>query len=295
MQDRQNGPTPDIFRPKETLQPFTAKTVLVTGGSNGIGAETCREFARQGAARIVFVSRPQNEDRARGIEAELVSLGTEVLWIGADFSQKEAPAAVIQELKKHEIGKIDVLVNNAAVAGENSKFTDEEKAAMMRANYLAPVALTIGLKDMLAKNSSVINVASVAGIWEDKIQPTYSKSKKLLINMTKAWARSKWFDESIRFNTIVPGFVENTGITSWVPLSAKEIFRQETPGEMATTRSIARKICEMASPFFKENGAVLVEDGGLGEKSPDVFKRAAGLALRALATQRKESRVTSQG
>lgn len=274
--------------------PFQGKTILLTGGSSGIGAETCREFIRQGAAQIVFVSRPQNEERARAVQSELSAMGADVLWIGADLSRPEAKGKVIQELENAGITQIDVLVNNAAVSNENSTFSYEQKAEIMQVKYSSAVALTAGIVDILAQDAVVVNIASTAGIWEDTRQPTYSEANRLLLQMTKKWAENGFLGKMRRIVAVAPGLVDHTGMTESLSDAAKEEYRKEIPGgKLETAESIARKICEVASPHGTANGQVYIEDGGLREKTPAVVKRAYSIIGRELVLQRRAQRIAS--
>ena len=79
-------------------------------------------------------------------------------------------------------------------------------------------------------------------------------------------------------------------MTQDIPDVAKEVVRQETPRELPTTLSIAIKICEVADPNSTSNGELFIEDGGLGEKTPDVLKTAYRRAAEKLVLDRRAAR-----
>lgn len=274
----------------EKANTFAGKTIFITGASSGIGAEITREFVRQGAAEIITVSRPQNAEKALAVVEELRTMGAEARWIGADLSQEKATAQIVAALDEAGVKNIDVLVNNAGAAKETSRFTEEERQRMMRINYLSAVALTNALMERLSSDASIVNISSTAGIYTDEGQPTYSKSKRLLINMAKTWAKSGRLKEGVRINVVAPGFVDGTGMTNDLPPVAKDVVAKETPGEPATTLSVARKVCEIANLSCSANGELFIEDGGLGERTNEALKKAYGLAARFLVEQRRAAR-----
>jgi 2-hydroxycyclohexanecarboxyl-CoA dehydrogenase len=175
---------------------FEGKTALVTGGSGGIGAATCRRLAAEGARVVVTdVSR----DAADGVAREIDGLALEL-----DVRSEESVTAAFEAA-----GPVDVLVNNAGIEGEGGFF------AKTRPEQWDPV-LQIDLRGVLLVTHAVVggmqergygrivNVASEAGRLGSQITGAYSAAKAGVIGFTKTIAR-----ESSRYgvtcNAVAPG------------------------------------------------------------------------------------------
>lgn len=141
--------------------PLIDRTVLVTGGTDGIGYATTQRLVDDGATVILHA---QNQERGEDAIARLVKAGAEPLrlqLVVADFTR----LAEVTELSRQitaELPALDLLINNAAVAGpERRTYTDDGHELTFQVNYLAPYMLTTALTDHIAKvQGRVINVSS---------------------------------------------------------------------------------------------------------------------------------------
>jgi 2-hydroxycyclohexanecarboxyl-CoA dehydrogenase len=175
---------------------FEGKTALVTGGSGGIGAATCRRLAAEGARVVVTdVSR----DAAEEVAGEIDGLALEL-----DVRSEESVSSAFEEA-----GPVEVLVNNAGIEGEGGFF------AKTRPEQWDPV-LQIDLRGVMLVTHAVVgnmqergygrivNVASEAGRLGSQITGAYSAAKAGVIGFTKTIAR-----ESSRYgvtcNAVAPG------------------------------------------------------------------------------------------
>ena len=125
------------------------KTVLITGGSRGLGLVLGREFVRQGA-RVAICARDVKElERA---SADLVRRGLPVLAVPCDVTNRAAVEAMVEIVRNH-FGQIDVLVNNAGVieVGPLEVMTLEDFEEAMKIHFWAPLYTTlVGLPEMRA-------------------------------------------------------------------------------------------------------------------------------------------------
>lgn len=164
--------------------------VLVTGAANGIGAELCRLFARDGS-NLVLVDK-----NAAGLEtmsAELNALGAQTVSLTYDLSSPDSAQQLFDELQTRAI-EIDVLVNNAGF-GVYGNFWETDLArdqALVNLNILAPMLLTkLFLPPMVKRNRGrVLNVGSVSGFLASPYAPTYYSSKAWLLSFSQGVATS---------------------------------------------------------------------------------------------------------
>jgi NAD(P)-dependent dehydrogenase (short-subunit alcohol dehydrogenase family) len=190
-------------------------TCLVTGGSAGIGRAIARGLAERGA-RVWVLCR----DRARGLEAmhEIAwRTGSDVDLVLADLSDMRSVLGATQEICER-VGKIDVLVNNAAVWSVERVETAQGVERTWAVNVLAYYLLTSTLAPQLAKNARVVNVASglAHSLDLDDVEfrtrrykgvNAYAQSKQADRMLTRAFARKL---RGATVNSMHPGFTRTT-------------------------------------------------------------------------------------
>lgn len=179
------------------------KTVLVTGGSRGIGAAIACRFAGEGYRVIINYSRSEIEAKALAAELGGAALRADV----GDPAQVTAMADEIGE----RFGTLDVLVNNAGISqiGLFTDMTEDEWQRLLNVNLGGAFRVTKSLiKPMIARRSgSVINISSMWGEVGASCEAAYSASKAGLIGLTKALAKELG-PSGIRVNCIAPGVIE---------------------------------------------------------------------------------------
>jgi 3-oxoacyl-[acyl-carrier protein] reductase len=245
---------------------LTGMHVLVTGGSRGIGAATCRHFAKSGAT--VLVHYRERDDEAERVLDELYTIsGREHRRFPCDVTEPSE----IQELFQFvgsEWGKLDCLVNNAGVWWHNpmSQFDEEKYIQTMRINVRGPfLAVRAALPYLrLSKQASIVNVTSTAGQRGEAFYSPYAASKGALISATKAWAVE--FAPEIRVNSVAPGWVDTEMSAKALhddPAVREEIEAQIPLRRVATADDIALPIVFLASPLARHvTGEVLNVNGG---------------------------------
>lgn len=184
------------------------KTVLITGGSSGIGLEAARLLVESGEYRLVLIGRNrdklQNALQSLGGNGDLVSLSACDL---NDSAQIKKTVERIVSTHKNIYG----LVNNAGIYpfGGVSTTTDKQWDEALNVNLRGPFLMIQGLVSAMAKNPDggrIVNVSSTAGLLPNHFALAYSVSKAALIHMTKTLAKELGKD-NITVNCVCPGIV----------------------------------------------------------------------------------------
>lgn len=184
------------------------KTIIVTGGSRGIGKTLVENFAKDGYN--VILNYNKSEENAKRIKAELEQNGINIEIFKADVSKKEE----VKELVKFTLDKfqnIDVLINNAGISQTKlfSDIIEEEWDNIINVN-LKSAYYTIQevLPNMInRKQGLIINISSVWGIVGASCEVAYSVSKAGLDGLTKSLAKELG-PSNIRVNSIAPGVID---------------------------------------------------------------------------------------
>ena len=241
------------------------KTVLITGGSRGIGKSVAMKFAENGYKIIInYVSDKTDTEQ---LKKELLQAGAaDILLIKADVSNSEDVKNMVKEtIEKFE--KIDVLVNNAGITKDNllMRMSEEEFDKVIQINlkgtYLVTKEVTRYM--MKKKKGSIVNLASVVGVAGNAGQCNYAASKAGIIGLTKSVAK-ELASRNIRANAVAPGFIE-TDMTNVLKDEIKENINSQIPlKRMGTAREVAELVYflgEDSSSYI--TAQVINVDGGM--------------------------------
>lgn len=239
--------------------------VLITGASRGIGAATARLFAQQGWD--VAVSYRKNEQAARTLVGELTAHGVRAVALGADVSDPEQAAQLV-ERAIGELGGLDALVCNAGIALPQQLITDTT-ADQWRAVFATNVdgmfyTIRAAAPHFVHKKAGrIVTVSSVWGLTGGSCEVAYSAAKGAVVAMTKALAKELG-PSGITVNCVAPGVIA-TDMNAHLNADSLEALRQETPLErIGTPEDVARGIFFLTSPgadFI--TGQVLQPNGGM--------------------------------
>ena len=241
------------------------KVALVTGGARGQGASEARLFAREGA-KVVIVDILDTEGEK--VAAEIGESGGDALFVHLDVTSEERWRSAIAAAVSR-FGKLDVLVNNAAIwrRGRVEETTGEHWDAVLEVNakgvFLGTKAAIPEMRK--AGGGSIINISSVAGLVGSLTSSAYSASKGAVRLFTKSTA-IQYAGEGIRANSIHPGAIDtDMGAEVWANAETRDEVIARTPvGRMGVPADIAYGALYLASDESSfVTGSELVIDGGM--------------------------------
>ncbi|RII17756.1 2-dehydro-3-deoxy-D-gluconate 5-dehydrogenase [Streptomyces sp. YIM 130001] len=227
------------------------RTVVVTGGTGGIGAAIASRFAADGDRVIVA-----------GLDAERAAeqLPAAVRVVQLDVTRN----GELQDLLS-EFDDLHVLVNAAGVITRDQEYDPDVFAQVLEVNLTGTMRCCVAARKALAgSGGSVVNIASMLSFFGGPKVPAYSSSKGGVMQLTKALAVA-WAEQGIRVNAVAPGWIR-TGLTSELhgsPEASRRIIERTPMGRWGDPGDVAGAVSFLAGPdaaFI--TGAVLPVDGG---------------------------------
>jgi NAD(P)-dependent dehydrogenase (short-subunit alcohol dehydrogenase family) len=243
---------------------LAGKVALITGADSGIGRAVAIAFAREGADVAIAY---YNEHEDAGETADLVKqAGHRALLLAGDLADVSFCEQIVQKTVK-ELGKLDIVVNNAAHQGKAvEKFTDltpDRVDRTFRVNIMAMFHIARAALPHLGEGGTIINTASIQAYDPTASILDYAATKGAIVTFTKGLAQET-IENGVRVNCVAPGPV-------WTPLIAQsfegdklENFGQQSPMKRpAQPGELAPAYVFLASPESSYvNGEILGVTGG---------------------------------
>jgi len=224
------------------------KNAIVTGGSRGIGKAIAIALSKKGIN--VALTYRTDKEKALSVVRKIENNGDKALCIELDQKNRNNIRRVIEEM--HEsFGKINILVNNAAIAQEKAfeTITDNDWDNMMEVNLRGPFILSQEvIPDMVEQSwGRIVNITSIGGQWGGYNQVHYAAAKAGLISLTMSLAKiySKY---GITTNAVAPGLV-STDMSKY-ELNTNEGKKKAASipiGRIATAKEIANVVAFLVS------------------------------------------------
>ncbi|WP_345246310.1 SDR family oxidoreductase [Nibrella saemangeumensis] len=205
------------------------KVALITGGDSGIGRAVAVHFAREGAD-VAIVYTPQEQEDAQKTKAEVEKEGKRCLLLSGDLRDPKFCSQIVADTVK-EFGKLNILVNNAAVQYPEESFediADENLVATFETNILAMFRVTKAAMNHLQENDSIINTTSVTAYRGSETLVDYSSTKGAITAFTRSLS-GNLAEKKIRVNGVAPGPIWTPLIPATFDEERVASFGQDTP------------------------------------------------------------------
>ncbi len=237
---------------------FSDRTVLVVGGSSGIGNGIAQAFRDRGARVQVWGTRPRAVDYDREAGSDLTGLGYDQVDVGDPGAIEAAPLPFARL-------DVAVLCQGTVVYGRG-EFEQDGWDRVMAVNLDSLMNCARKLRPALAKaQGAMIIISSISGLSANIGNPAYAASKAGAISLTKTLGRA-WAGDGIRVNGLAPGLVDTklTKVTTEHPRRREAALGRIPLGRMGEASDMAGAALFLASPLASYVvGHTLVVDGGL--------------------------------
>jgi 3(or 17)beta-hydroxysteroid dehydrogenase len=245
------------------------KVALVTGGASGLGAESCRRLAREGAKVLLT---DLGADAGQAVADEIAAAGGTALFLAQDVTD-EARWGEVVAATLDRFGRLDVLVNSAGIGRGGQPILEATFEAWRQMLSINLDGTFLGVKAVAptmvaAGRGSIINLSSILGKVGQPGAAAYCASKGGVLMLTKAVAL-ELAPLGVRVNSVHPGYIETPMVQTAFRESENEnelrdmIVSRHAMGRLGVPREIADAIVFLASDESSfMTGSELVVDGG---------------------------------
>jgi 3-oxoacyl-[acyl-carrier protein] reductase len=245
------------------MRKLEGKVALVTGSARGIGAAIAERFAADGAAVVVNYSRSANE--AEGVAERIRRCGGTAIVLKADVGERSQAKALV-EGTVNELGRLDILVNNAAAIGFQpiEQVDGEQLRKQLSVNVEGPIATVQAAARFLpGEGGRVINITSLVQLYPLPGNTVYAATKGAIDAMTRVWA-VEFGPRGVTVNAVGPGLTETDAVKENLSEEMKKVLIGRTPlGRAGMPSDIADVVAFLASPDARWiTGQVLLASGG---------------------------------
>lgn len=236
------------------------RVVLVTGASRGLGSSIAKLFLDNGD--IVYINYNKSEKEAQGLASNYENARI----VKCDVANESDVKEMIARIKDAE-GRLDVLVNNAAICQDNYFYekTEEEFREVLNVNLIGSFLMCKYAGSLMLEQQAgkIINIASTNGIdTNETYAMDYDASKAGLISLTHNFAKA--LAPYVNVNAVAPGWIKTDAVMEMDPKYLKEEVKKIMVERFAEPKEIAEVVFFLASDKASYiNNAVIRADGGI--------------------------------
>jgi NAD(P)-dependent dehydrogenase (short-subunit alcohol dehydrogenase family) len=240
-----------------------SKNVLVTGGASGIGLATVERCLEEGA-NVALADLAGSQGAARAAELDAQHAGR-CLFVAVDVTSTEQVNQMIATTVK-ELGSLDGVFNNAGIGGLSpaDTYPDEEFLRIVDINLMGVFRVArASLHQMYTQGSgSLVNCASILGVFGQSMTAAYSAAKGGVVNLTRTLALES-ASKGVRVNAVAPGYIDTPLLSLLDDATRQALIQMHPIGRLGRSEEVANAalflLCDESS-FV--TGSNLVVDGG---------------------------------
>lgn len=208
---------------------FSGKTILITGGTSGLGLAGAKRIIAEGGTVIVTGINDEHAGQARG------ELSDKALVIRNDAADPQAATALAKAIREQATA-LDGIWLNAGYARLNSieSIDADSFDRMMHVNVRGPMLQLAALQSLLSAKASVLVTSSIAAYDGNPATPLYGATKGALVSLARSWA-TELAPKGIRVNTLVPGPIR-TGLRDFLPEGTRKEFEKSVVNDVPLGR-----------------------------------------------------------
>jgi 3-oxoacyl-[acyl-carrier protein] reductase len=241
-----------------------SRTVLVTGGSRGLGLGIARQLVAAGYSVIALARKPSKELTAAIAQAKRSRHGA-LNFVAFDLGKTDAIAELVRDLRK-EFGPLFGLVNNAAIGfdGVLATMHNSQIEELIRINTLSPIVLSkYVVRSMMSERAGrIVNVASIIGFTGYSGLSVYAATKASMLGFTRSLAREVG-RLGIGVNAVAPGFVDTDMTHGLTGEQRAQVMRRSALRRLAGVEDVADAVEFLLSDKARNiSGTVLTVDAG---------------------------------